>query len=51
MKTKFDEGHTYKRFFETVQPNSQETAQKFEKRTYVNPFHYFNIQNNRCILL
>jgi hypothetical protein len=55
---------SYKHFFETLKPDSQETAQNFEKRvlqkclritfyTYipVNPFHFLKKHQNRCTLL
>ncbi len=55
---------SYKYFFETFKPDSQETAQNFEKPvlqkclritfyTYkpVNPFHFLKKHQNRCTLL
>ncbi len=56
---------SYQRFFETLKPDSQETAQNFEKRilqkclftftfyTYkpVNPFHFLKKHLNRCTLM
>ena len=55
---------SYQHFFQTLKPDSQETAQNFEKRvlqkclritfyTYkpVNPFHFLKKHQNRCTLL
>ena len=55
---------SYQHFFETLKPDSQETAKNFEKRvlqkclritfcTYkpVNPFHFLKKHQNRCTLL
>jgi hypothetical protein len=55
---------SYQHFFETLKPDSQETAQHFEKSvlqkclritfyTYkpMNPFHFQQKHQNRCTLL
>jgi hypothetical protein len=55
---------SYYHFFESLKPDSQETAQNFEKRillkclritfyTYkpMNPFHFLKKHQNRCTLL
>jgi hypothetical protein len=55
---------SYKHFFETLKPDSQETAKKFEKRVLqkclritfyayktVNPFYFLKKHQNRCTLI
>ncbi len=55
---------SFQHIFETLKPNSQETAQNFEKRVLqkclrhtfytqkpVNPFHFLKKHHNRCTLL